>query len=295
MYFKNEEKKMLLDLFRLYGPSNGEKPILEFITKILTANEIPFEQDDNGNIYCLNYKGLPLLSAHTDCVGTKESGEYVRFVDIYPYGDDEIMKGLGNIGGDDKCGVFLILLYLLSKRPINAVFSICEEIGGLNGIKHLLPKIKDNEIFKSIPYCIVLDRKNPGDIICNKNDYGTKEFEDALAEIGEKYGYEPVLGGCSDMNTIKEFMNGCNLSVGYFNPHSTTEFVSIGDLYNTWNYLQDLIENMPRDIPMKAPVAETKKYDVWSGSYCSTSYGREWYKKNYGKNYPGYDDDYFCD
>ena len=78
----------------MYGPSNGEKPILDFIINILQANNIPFVQDDKGNIVCLNYPNTPMLSAHTDCVGTAESGHYVRFVDIYPYGDDEIMKGL---------------------------------------------------------------------------------------------------------------------------------------------------------------------------------------------------------
>ena len=265
MFFNDIELDLLLKLFRLYAPSNKEEPVLNFITDILTNAGIPFQQDDNGNIYCLNYKNVPLLSAHTDCVGTAESGEYVRFIDIYPYGDDEIMKGIGNIGGDDKCGVFLILLYLLSKKPINAVFSICEEIGGFNGIKHLLEKIKDNEVFKSIPYCIVLDRKNPGDIICQKNDYGSKRFEDALSKIGAKYGYAPILGGCSDMNTIKDYMNGCNLSVGYYNPHSTTEFVSLKDLHNSWMYLQDLIINMPRDIPLEKKVNTYYNYN-WNAN-----------------------------
>ena len=291
MYFSDEEKAMLLSLFRLYGPSNGEKPILDFIVNILQTNNIPFAQDDKGNIVCLSYPNTPMLSAHTDCVGTAESGHYVRFVDIYPYGDDEIMKGLGNIGGDDKCGVFLILLYLLSGKPINAIFSITEEIGGLAGIKHILPLIKDNETFKSIPYCIVLDRKHCGDIICNKNSYGTKEFEDALAEIGKKYGYSPVLGGCSDMNTIKDYMNGCNLSVGYHNPHSTTEFVSIGDLYNTWMYLQDLIDNMPRNLPIATPKTNNNNnYPVWDGTYKN-----DYYRKCglYGKDY-GYPEDYYC-
>lgn len=275
--FSNEEKKLLLDLFRLYAPSNGEKPVLEFIKKVLTDSNIHFEEDDNGNIFCMNYKNVPMLSSHTDCVGTAESGHYVEFVDIYPYNNDEIMKGLGNIGGDDKCGVFLILLYMLSGKPINAIFSICEEIGGFNGIKHLLPLIKDNEVFKTIPYCIVLDRKHWGDIICHQNDYGTKEFEDALAKIGEKYDYSPVLGGCSDMNTIKDYMNGCNLSVGYYNPHSTTEFVSLTDLRNTYDYLQDLLANMPTNIPMKKKVeTPSQTYQVWDGKNYHNTY-EDWY------------------
>lgn len=284
MNFSREEKMLLLDLFHLYAPSGKETPVLEFIKSVLTKNGTPFKQDDKGNIYCINHKGLPLLSAHTDCVGGPESGAYVKLIDIYPYGDSEVLKGVGNIGGDDKCGVFLILLYILSGRPINAIFSICEEIGGMDGIKHLLPQIKDDEIFKSIPYCLVLDRKNPGDIICKRNDYGSQKFEDALYAIGKDYGYEPVLGGCSDMNTIKEYMNGCNLSTAYYNPHSTTEWVDLDELHNTWEYVQDLIDNMPRDIPLEKPEPPKWSGSTWNGSNYS-GYGNSIYA-DYGKSSP---------
>lgn len=265
--FSTNEKKLLLDLFHTYGPSGKETPVLEVIMSVLDKYKIPYKQDDNGNIYCLNYKNEPLLSSHTDCVGTEEAGYYVNLINIYPYGDDEILKGIGNIGGDDKCGVFLTLLYLISGKPINAFFSVCEEIGGFNGITYLLNEIKDDEIFKSIPYCIVLDRKNPGDIICYQNNYGSKRFEDALAKIGKEFGYAPVLGGSSDMNKIKEYMNGCNLSVGYHNPHSNTEFVSLNELYNTWNYLNKLIKEMPRDLPLEVskPIPQIKNW--WNSDY----------------------------
>lgn len=253
--FDIADKKLLLDLFHLYAPSNKEKDVLDFIKSVLDKNKTPYKEDDNGNIYCLNYENVPLLSAHTDCVGTAESGAYVELIDLYPYGGDEILKGIGNIGGDDKCGVFLILKYLLSGKPINAVFSICEEIGRVNGIEHLLNVIKDNEIFKSIPYCLVLDRRGKGDIICHNNQYGSLRFEEELHKIGKEFGYSPTTGSTSDMNNIKDYMNGCNLSVAYYNPHSATEFVSLRELYNTWNYLNALIEKMPRNIPFEKPEA----------------------------------------
>lgn len=276
--FSDKEKKMLLDLFHIYGPSRKEKPVLDFIKSYLEKNGIDYKQDDNGNIYCLNYPNEPLLSAHTDCVGTEEAGHYVNFIDLYPYGKDEILKGIGNIGADDKCGVFLILL-MLKKRHINAVFSICEEIGGIEGIKSLISQIKTNDVFKSIPYCIVLDRKNKGDIICSENNYGTKNFENELAKIGEKFGYKPTRGSISDMNTIKDYMNGCNLSVGYYNPHSNTEFVSINELYNCWEYINKIVEELPRDIEMS---------DI--DNYSETQITKNYYPY-YLENYKKYDTD----
>lgn len=271
--FSLEEKKMLLDLFHLYAPSNGEKPVLDFIKSVLDDNGINYKEDSNGNIYCFNHMNQPMLSAHTDCVGTAESGAYVKLIDIYPYGNDEIMKGIGNIGGDDKCGVFLILLYLISGRPINAVFSICEEIGGLDGISNLLKEVKDNKIFQSIPYCLVLDRRSNGDIICKNNNYGSKDFEDALTKIGKDFGYKPATGSISDMNKIKDYMNGCNLSVAYYNPHSTTEYVSLNDLHNTWMYVNALIEKMPRDLPLEKQTVRQYPYHTYP---YNRNYDYEW-------------------
>lgn len=264
MSFTKDEQKMLLDLFHVYGPSHGEEPVLNFIKDVLTQHNIPFKQDDNGNIYCLNHKNQPLLSAHTDCVGKAEAGHYVHMIDLYPYGDDLILKGVGNIGGDDKCGVFLILLYLISDRPINAVFSICEEIGGADGIQTWVQEVKDDKIFKSCPYTLVLDRRSKGDIICFNNQYGSKRFEEELTKIGENFGYTPATGSCSDANTLRNYMNSCNLSVAYYNAHSNTEFVSLNELYNTWEYIQELIDRMPRDIPLERPQPV-----VWNSNYNS--------------------------
>ena len=296
--FNDNELNLLLDLFHLYAPSNGEKPVLEFIKKVLTDNNINFNEDKNGNIYCLNHLNAPLLSSHTDCVGTAESGRYVNLVDIYPYKNDKILKGIGNIGGDDKCGVFLILLLLLKGIKVNAFFSICEEIGGGNGICHLLTEIEGDEIFKSCPYCLVLDRRNNGDIICNENNYGSKPFENELAKIGIKYGYKPTKGLSCDMDKIKNYMNGCNLSVGYYNPHSSTEFVSLNDLYNTFMYVNDVVENLPRDIEFVKPVTHTYTYSNGNYYYNGSHYNGNYYNGNYHNNYKkntSFGDEWFYD
>ena len=80
--FNQSDLNLLLDLFHLYAPSGKEKPVLDFIKLVLDEEEIKYKQDDKGNIYCLNYKNTPLLSSHTDCVGTAESGAYVNLIDF---------------------------------------------------------------------------------------------------------------------------------------------------------------------------------------------------------------------
>src|SRR5574344_536709 len=255
-FFKEQDLSMLLDLFHVYSPTDGEDSLEELIKKILTSDKIEFTQDDQGHIFNINSKGDPLLSAHMDCVGDKECGWYVKFIDIYDYGKDKILKGFGNIGADDKCGVFLILMRLLNGEKINFVFSIGEERSNPNGINHAIESMKNSneENWSSIPYAIVLDRKNFGDIICFENSYGTKEFDEALESIGKKYHYESVKGGFSDTAALSKHMNAANLSTAYFNPHQKTEFVSLNGLFNTWNYLNDIIENLPHNIKSTAQI-----------------------------------------
>lgn len=255
-FFKEQDLSMLLDLFHVYSPTDGEDSLEELIKKILTSNKIEFTQDDQGNIFNINSKGDPLLSAHMDCVGDKECGWYVKFIDIYDYGKDKILKGFGNIGADDKCGVFLILMRLLNGGKVNFVFSIGEERTNPNGINHAIESMKNSneENWSSIPYAIVLDRKNFGDIICFENSYGTKEFDEALETIGKNYHYNSVKGGFSDTAALSKYMNAANLSTAYFNPHQKTEFVSLNGLFNTWKYLNDIIENLPRNIKNTAQI-----------------------------------------
>ena len=235
--------------------------------------------DAYNNIYSIKYPGEPILSAHQDCVGDFSCGKLVNFVDIYDFDDIQVLKGNGNIGADDKIGIFLILLYLTKvNKNINFVFSTGEERSVPTGIKTIVSDIKELEAFKKAPYCIVLDRKNSGDIICKENDYGSKTFDDALSEIGKKYDYASVKGGHSDTATFSEYMNAANLSVGYYNPHTKTEFVIIQDMINTFNYLCDIIENLPRDIPYEEKKKTTYNYPSYNGY------------KGYGYN--TYDDDY---
>lgn len=289
---EKDERKLLLDLFHIYAPTNGEKPLSVFIAKFLEINKIDYTVDNYGNIYSMKYPGEPILCSHQDCVGDAKCGSLVNFIDFYRFGNEEILKGNGNIGADDKIGIFLILLYLTKVSPkVNFIFSTGEEKSVVTGIKTIVEEIKNSDAFKEAPYCIVLDRRGFGDIICEKNDYGSKDFDKALSDIGINYGYSSVKGGLSDTNTISGYMNACNLSVGYYNPHTKTEFVVISEMINTFNYVCDIIENLPRDIPF-----EEKKpaYPTTYGGYNGNNYNGS-YCGGYHNNYGGYHDDYYND
>lgn len=285
-FFSIEEKELLLSLFRTYGMSDHEEHVADFVCENLVKLGITFERDKNNNIFNFNNIGKPLLSAHMDCVGKKEDAWFADFINIFPYGNDEILKGIGNIGGDDKCGVFLILLILIKYHNINFIFSVGEEIGGGKGIKTIdFKKMKEENIIEKIPYCLVLDRRNSGDIICEKNNYGSKEFEEALAEIGKDFNYSPERGACSDANTISDYLNSANLSVAYYNPHTQNEFVSLRDLENTRYYIEAIIEKLEgRFFKLNEKPVYNSAYNSFN-SYSQYESGSELYSSyNYRTN-----------
>lgn len=147
----NKERmiKTFMEYVRIDSETKNEKEIgkriirdlqdLGFETYVDNAGE---DLSSNGNnVYCFiegtNNKEPMLFSAHMDTV--------TPGIGIEPYIDGEYIKSKGNtiLGGDDKSGVVAIIEALkvikennLPHRPLEIVFSICEE-GGVNGVKHV--------------------------------------------------------------------------------------------------------------------------------------------------------------
>lgn len=280
MSFSTEDEEMLLDIFKIYAPSREEGKMIDYIESFLLANEIPFTKDKNGNIFSLSNTKKPILSSHMDSVGDSDCGFLNEFVNIFYYRRDRIIKGMGNIGGDDKCGIFLILKKLKEDKTLNFIFSICEESGCV-GINQVIPENKIDEF----PYALILDRRGFGDIICNQNLYGSKEFEDELARVGKDFKYTPTKGSVSDANAISKYINCANLSVGYHNPHSKKEFVSLNNLYNTYLYMEAILSDFNKKVFKKQeiPIVKTNVADSYGWEYDDSWKNRpiDFYSKNF--------------
>lgn len=256
------DKELLLKLFKIPAPTRKETAISGFIETYLSQNGIIYEKDKIGNIYNIGYKNKPLLSAHMDTVQGDDDTKLVDFIKIR----GDCLSGYGVIGGDDKCGIYIIL-ELLKTRKFNFIFSVQEENGGI-GITNF---VRDNYL-GDILYCLVLDRRGSSDIICYNNRYGTLNFQNKLVSIGREFGYLTNTGIFSDANILSTKLSCANLSVGYHNPHTTNEFVFLSELENAKEYVITIIDEV------KIKFEKPKSYDY---DYCC--------------NYDSYDYDSCCD
>ena len=211
-------KELLIDIFKIPAPSGFEDMMSFFVKNKLKEMNIDFQEDETGNIYNISHNGSPLLSAHLDTVQDDVDVKLTDFIRL----KQGIISGYGVIGGDDKCGIFLILEALKYNNKINFVFFVQEESGGV-GSSFFIRK----NTLSNIPYCLVLDRRGNGDIICTSNNYGTKDFETFLIEIGKEFSYKKSAGTFSDADNLNSLISCANISVGYYNAHTKNEYVNI--------------------------------------------------------------------
>ena len=177
--------------------------------------------------------------------------------------DGDYMMSPQGIGGDDRCGVYIILT-LLDKLPFRpyVLFTMGEEVGGI-GASAFIDYMMECDI-PELKYIVEYDRKGNDD--CVFYGCGNQDFVDFV----ESFGFKEAYGTFSDISVIAPELSvaAVNLSSGYYNPHNEHEYVSFSDM-------RRVIE---RSVKILNAECEPFKYI----SRAVTSYNRY---SNYNNNY----------
>ena len=145
------------------------------------------------------------------------------------------------IGGDDRCGV-LVILELLDRgyRP-NIIFTEKEEVGRV-GVRKLIDNHLDLliDITKESPYLMGLDRKGINEVVFYGCD--NKEFINFLLN---EYQLDYSQGTFSDVSNLGPALNKaiCNVSVCYYNAHSDNEYVNLKELKSMINKIEGMVKD----------------------------------------------------
>lgn len=141
--------------------------------------------------------------------------------------DGNYMMSPQGIGGDDRCGVYIILSLLatLQFKP-HIVFTMEEEKGGV-GAKEFVSYMKDIGT-PDLKYIIEYDRKGNKDCVFYQCD------NSKFVKFVESFGFKEARGTFSDISVIAPAFEtaAVNLSSGYYNPHTCHEYVCISDMKN---------------------------------------------------------------
>lgn len=220
--------ELLARLYKAFSPSKKEGEVQKIILDFLNTNKIPYKIDSYGQIYSVS-KTRPVLSAHMDQVSTKP----IKKLTI----SKNKISADGNLGADDKNGVWIALKALESNPKLGFHFSVQEESGGV-------PFHPDIE---KTPYVLVFDRKGSSDIIGYSNGYCSKAFQDLVYANAKPYGYRPASGVYSDCDQFSGMGIPCvNLSCGYYSAHTEKEYTILPELYNALDVALHLIKTIPK-------------------------------------------------
>jgi len=236
----------LIEVLKVPTFSRREYHMQNYIKKALKRMEIPFEEDDSGNIFRF-IPDTPMLSAHMDTVGEANDIAVLNLM----YYSDGIIQGLGNLGADDKVGVFIILKLLEEYDNLSFAFTVEEETGNVGA--SALANSYGDEISKCL-YGIIIDRRGDSDIIGSKNDYCVREFEEDILSVVN--GYKVTMGSISDADVFNDYISCINISCGYYKPHTADEYVIWRDVLKTYHAVRTIITKLNKRyaVPVKAIV-----------------------------------------
>ena len=237
--------KLLIDLYKTFSPSGKEQEMKKIIIRWVKDNcrNTMVAKDGKGNLYITKGKATtyPCLCAHLDQVQKVHALDFevCRSGDIL-FGYSKTLKSYQGLGADDKNGLWVCLKCLEKYDAIKVVFFVDEERGCVGSQKAVM------SFFDDCRFVLQIDRKNGGDFI-NKIGGWTplcsKEFIEAVQP--EKFGYKEESGLMTDVECLKENelkVSAANISCGYYNPHTDTEFTLWSELQNCKAFVEHIIE-----------------------------------------------------
>ena len=141
------------------------------------------------------------------------------------------------IGGDDRCGVYMVL-EVIKKLKCHVLFTEDEEVGCVGASKFSLTDVCKN-LNGKINFIVEFDRKNERDAVFYQLD--NLEFETFIESTKH---FLTDYGSYSDICEIAPVIGAAavNLSCGYYNPHSTDEYVNLKEMHTNIQEAIKLIE-----------------------------------------------------
>jgi tripeptide aminopeptidase len=240
--------QLLKDVLSVPTKTYKEEKMIEFLTNWLETNGYDYYVQDNGNIYVTKTTDevdenfhYPCVVAHTDTVHEIDTinihevelpnHQGIIKPALMSFNDKGIQTG---IGGDDKAGIFACLVLLQEIPNIKVAFFVSEETGCHGSLA------SDDNFFKDVGYAIQFDA--PGNWMVTEYCFGIQLFNRESEFFGvcsrvlnetfegrEIYQRHPY----TDVMALKQKYDfSCiNFAIGYYNYHTSKEYVIIDEVY----------------------------------------------------------------
>ena len=205
-----------------------------------------------------------LVTAHMDTVHKVQCDRY----SIHRFKGMHRIQSKDGIGGDDRCGIYMILRMVRDGYKPSILFCEDEEIGCIGSGKFCKTEYINDLL--DMKYLIELDRANANDAVFYECD--NPEFTKFITETT---GYKEAMGSFTDIVELSEASGiaSVNFSCGYYQAHTTSEYVVFEEMENTLKVVEKLLRT------------DCEQFEFIP---CKYSSGKGWFSSYYSR----YDDWY---
>ena len=167
-----------------------------------------------------------LLVAHMDTVHKQPVSN------ILYSKDGSLMMSPEGIGGDDRCGVYMIL-EIIKEARCHVLFTEDEEIGCIGARDFAKSKLNPQ-----VNFIVEVDRRGRNDAVFYQCD--NREFTEFVC----CFGFDEAHGSFSDISVIAPQLGvaAVNISAGYFNEHSRHEYIDKAAVERNIGLLREMVQ-----------------------------------------------------
>jgi putative aminopeptidase FrvX len=200
-------------------PHGTEADVLKWIKK-------PLQEDEYGNFFIKIGESSTMFTSHFDSATSRETP--VKLITFEKNGNKFVTSdGKTILGADDKAGVTVMLYMIENNIPGLYYFFAGEEVGGVGSSR--LARDRRHSNLKGIKRCISFDRRGYNSVITEQmmQTCCSNKFAKSLCKQFNKYGIElspDDTGLFTDSANFIGVIEECtNISVGYYNEHTSSE------------------------------------------------------------------------
>jgi len=296
---------LLRQLYKINSKSGIEDDMQDFIMSYIEQREglpnVPkctMDMDKRGNILVTSGEAdtYPCICAHMDevhpAILDKEVIEYKDFMFCF----SPSRMGVVGSGADDKNGIFIALKALDVLPAVKLLFTVEEEIGAVGAYN-----VNTKKWLKNVRYVIQCDRRGSDDFVTSISGIklASKEFKKDAGTILKGYGFNETTGMLTDVMALKEEglrVSCCNLSCGYYTPHSDREVTYLPHLEKTFNAVMEICLTLTKTYQHNYEKPVYKKYSG-AAITSASAYGNRKYlniARSEGGNVPLNPESYVC-
>lgn len=231
--------------------------LAEFLKEYYSKNEI-FE----GEKWIYAQGDNTLLVAHLDTVHKTKPTEAT----IYHDSVKNVLWSTDGIGGDDRCGVYIICMLVMEGYKPSIAFMHDEEIGCI-GSGEFIKEFTPNNLYQ-LNFAIQFDRKGHQESVYYQCE--NDEFETYI----NSFGFNTKIGSYTDICVIcpSYGIAGVNLSAGYQNEHTKSEIIMLDTLRDTMSKASQILNDQLINPSYFQYVERKKVYPTHNKNYYDSYY-----------------------